>query len=131
MLALLDREGARGIADAMIPRLLGATTRASSPSVVAHVRRLIEANAPGAIGDAIGCLMTRPDATPQLPSMTLPIGLIVGQEDELTPVSLHEQMQAGLPDATLVTIAGAGHLSNLEQPEVFNRALADFLSRLS
>ena len=31
------------------------------------------------------------------------------------------------PNVTLVTIPGAGHLSNLEHPEAFGRLVADFL----
>lgn len=131
MLELLEREGPRGIADAMLPRLLGAATCARRPDVVAEVRRIIETNRPDAIADAIRSLMTRPDSTPQLESITVPVRLVAGRDDELTPVLLHEQMHARVPGSTLTVIEGAGHLSNVEQPETFNQALSGFLSRLS
>ena len=131
MLQRLDSEGPRGIADVMVPRLLGASTRAHRPDVVAQVRRIIEATRPPAIADAIRGLMARPDSTAQLASMAMPVHLVAGREDELTPVALHEQMQARMPGATLTVIEGAGHLSNVEQPEAFTHALSAFLSRLS
>ena len=56
---------------------------------------------------------------------------VAGRDDELTPVALHERMRSLLPDASLTIIEGAGHLSNLEQPDVFNRSLSRFLRSLA
>ena len=51
----------------------------------------------------------------------------VGREDEISPVAEAEVMQRAIPRSTLSVIAGAGHLSSLEQPDMFSRALSDFL----
>jgi pimeloyl-ACP methyl ester carboxylesterase len=130
MLATLEASGPPAIADAMLPKLLALASRREHPDLERDVRRLIESNSREAIADAIRCLMSRPDSRPLLSSIAVPVQLIAGSDDELTPVALHEEMQASLPDASLTIIEGAGHLSNLERPDVFNRTLSRFLVSL-
>ena len=131
MLHVVGNGGAVGVADVMIPKLLGPTSRRDRTSLVDQVRQLIEANDPEGIADAVRCLMMRPDSTPLLGTIACPVHLVVGREDELTPVVLHEQMRERLDGAGLTVIEAAGHLSNLEQPDAFNRALVRFLTTLS
>jgi len=54
----------------------------------------------------------------------------VGSEDRLTPPDVARAMAAAIPGATLVEVAGAGHLPTLERPEVTTAAMQDFISRL-
>lgn len=130
MLAGLAASGPTFVADTLIPRVLSPATHRTQPGIVRFVRGLIEGADPASIADAIRCLMTRPDSTPLLADIQVPVHLIVGRDDALTPVAAHEQMQSALPNASLTIIEDAGHLSNLEQPDVFNRSLARFLQSL-
>jgi 3-oxoadipate enol-lactonase len=128
LLQTLEAKGPAGVADEMIPKLLGETTRRERPEVVARVRELILANPSGAIAGAIRALMSRPDSTALLPAVHVPTLILVGVEDTVTPVANALEMQKAIAGAELVQIPGAGHLSNLEQPEVFDAALARFLA---
>ncbi|MBW8861050.1 MAG: alpha/beta fold hydrolase [Acidobacteria bacterium] len=128
LLQTLEAHGAAGVADEMIPKLLGETTRRERPEVVALVRELVLASSSPAIAGAIRALMSRPDSTPLLPTIHVPTLIVVGVEDTVTPVANAFEMQRGIAGAELVQIPGAGHLSNLEQPEAFDAALARFLS---
>jgi pimeloyl-ACP methyl ester carboxylesterase len=128
MLELVQDKGPAGVADEMIPKLLGETTRAARPAVVEQVRSLALASSADAIAGAIRALMTRPDSTPLLASIHVPTLIVVGDEDAVTPPAAAEEMHRAIGGSELVRIAGAGHLSNLEQPESFNAALAAFLS---
>ena len=130
MLATLSERGAGGVADEMLPRLLGRTTRQDRPEVVAEVRSLILTNNPEGIRHAILRLRDRPDAVQVLPRIEAPTFVLVGEEDEVTPVAEAERMQHGIAGARLETIPGAGHLSNMERPEAFTAALTRFLSTL-
>jgi 3-oxoadipate enol-lactonase len=130
MLTVLEHDGPQGVARDMMPRLLGATTRASNPDVEETVRLLIKRQSPAAIRDAIHRMMDRPDSLPLLPSITMPTLVVVGDEDTLTPPADSETMAARLPQASLVRIAGAGHLTNLEQGQAFEASLEDFLAGL-
>jgi pimeloyl-ACP methyl ester carboxylesterase len=130
MLTRLEREGPQGVAREMMGKLLGDTTRAESPDVAETVRRLIKRQSPAGIRDAILRMMARPDSTPLLPSLTMPALVLVGDEDTLTPPAESEAIAAALPRASLVRIAGAGHLSNLECPQAFEASVEDFLQQL-
>ena len=57
----------------------------------------------------------------------MPIKIIVGDSDVGTPVSMSQDIQYAAPGSSLTVIEGASHLSNLEQPQQFNKALLDFL----
>ena len=126
MQALADREGPAGIAREMLPKLLSEGTHRARPSIVSHVREMIENASTGGIRAALECMMWRPDATEILRSVRVPTVIIVGAEDTLTPVHESERMHELLPASRLVVIPLAGHLSNLEQPDAFNRAIAAF-----
>lgn len=127
MIQLVREQGAAAAADEMLPRLLGASTRASRPDVEQAVRNLILANSPETIVGALTALMTRPDASAQLPTIHCPTLVVVGDEDVITPPTASEEIAAGIAGAELAVIPGAGHMSNMEQPAAFNLALARFL----
>ena len=131
MLTLLEREGPQGVAREMMPKLLGQTTREQNPDAEETVRRLIKRHSPNGIRDAILRMMERPDSAPFLPSITIPTLVLVGDEDVLTPPPESEAIAAAVPNASLVRIAGAGHLSNLERPQAFEASIDGFLAGLS
>ena len=125
MRALLAEQGPSGVADRMLPKLLSPD---ADPAVVASARALIESLDTRAMDAAIGALMERPDSTPDLARINIPVLVTCGEHDTVTPVSDAEAMQRALGRSTLVVIPGAGHLASLEQPDAFSRALADFLT---
>ena len=130
MLQTLETRGTRGIADEMIPKLLGNTTRTRAPQRVDHVRRLIERQTNEGVRGAIVRLRDRPDSAPLLAEISVPVLLMVGEEDEVTPPAEADHMKAQLADAHIERIPEAGHLSCLENPAAFNAALGTFLSHI-
>lgn len=128
LLQITQDKGAAGVADEMIPKLLGETSRRERPDVVERVRTLAVASSADAIAGAIRALMARPDSTPLLASIHVPTLIVVGEEDAVTPPAASEAMQRAIGGSQLVRIPHAGHLSNMEQPELFNAALAAFLN---
>lgn len=130
LLTVLEHDGPQGVAREMMPKLLGATTRQSNPDAEETVRLLIKRQSPAAIRDAIVRMMERPDSFPVLPAIAVPTLVIVGDEDVLTPPSDAEAMAAVLSQASLVRIAGAGHLANLERSQAFEASIEDFLAGL-
>ena len=123
--------GPTAIADDMLPGILGPTTHAHRPDVVAHVRRLIEAQPAETIVAGLLAIMTRVDSAAVLPTVAVPTTVIAGDEDVITPPSDAEFMHRLIDGATLVTIPGAGHMANLETPDAFNAAMHALLSRCS
>lgn len=129
MIEKVQAEGVGAIADAMGPKLLGATAQREQPDLADAVRTIILRNSPEAVVSALGAMKTRPDSAPLLAGLSCPTLVICGDEDVLTPPSDSEAMVAALPSATGVFMPQVGHLSNLEAPVKFNQALAEFLSR--
>jgi pimeloyl-ACP methyl ester carboxylesterase len=127
MQQLVREKGQSAVADALLPKLVGDTTKRGRPDVIENVRRQITGNSVEAIIGALTALMTRPDSTPMLASIHCPVQILVGDEDALTPSPLSEQMHRDIAGSELVVIPGAGHMSNMEQPQQFNDALAHFL----
>lgn len=123
----LAREGTSGVADQMLPKLLSPRAHAEDAALVAGVRRMIEGASPAGVDAAIAAMMARPDSTEDLPRIACATLVVVGEADEITPVADSTAMQAAIPRSTLAVLPGAGHLSNLERPDQFNKALADFL----
>ncbi|CAN5616312.1 alpha/beta fold hydrolase [soil metagenome] len=128
MLDLVRREGPAAVANQMIPKLLGETSRRDRPQLEEPVRQMIEANHSEGIAGAIEAMLNRPDSTPLLARMSCPVLIIVGSEDTLTPPVESEAMQQRMERSRLVVLPAAGHLSNLETPDAFSQALADFLA---
>src|SRR5581483_9147929 len=81
MQRMVRERGAAAVADEMVPKLLGETTLASRPGVVARVRQLIVANEAESIAGALDALMSRADSTDLLKSIHCPTLIVVGDED--------------------------------------------------
>ena len=80
---------------------------------------------------ALKGMKTRPDSTPTLGQIKVPTLIIHGADDQIIPLSDSEAMHTAIPDSRLEVIPDAGHLPNLEQAQLFNRAVENFLSALS
>lgn len=127
MLETLRTRGTRGVANDMLPKLLGETTRTRHPEVVDRVRMMIERQTPDGLAAAVVRLRDRPDSTPLLRDIDVPVLVVVGEEDVVTPPAEAEQMRAQLPNAHLVRIPDAGHLASLESAAAFETALRQFV----
>jgi pimeloyl-ACP methyl ester carboxylesterase len=127
MLELVEAQGVAGVANEMLPKLLGATTQRDDQGIVLHVRNLIEANAAAGVARGIQRLRDRPDSTPDLARIGVPALVVVGEEDGITPVAEARAMASAIRESTLVVLPRAGHLANLERPEPFNTAVGKWL----
>lgn len=97
--------------------------------VVDSVRDMIRATHPQGY---TGCahVVRDLDLRDALAGVEVPTLIIVGEEDPGTPVEAAQVLQQLIPGSELVVLKAASHLSNLEQPEAFNRALLSFLARV-
>jgi 3-oxoadipate enol-lactonase len=63
----------------------------------------------------------------ELETISVPTHVVVGDQDTLTPPAMSRELARRIRGARLTIIEDAGHLSNIEQPEAFNRAVFDFV----
>jgi 3-oxoadipate enol-lactonase len=68
-----------------------------------------------------------PDFRGMLPEIKNKTLVVSGSLDKITPIPLSEELANNIPGARLISIEGAGHISNLDKPNEFNEALQDFL----
>jgi pimeloyl-ACP methyl ester carboxylesterase len=126
MIAFVLEHSAADVIEQMLPKAVSADTRTQRPEVVAEIRRIAAAQPIGGIVNAVKALRNRPDARPELDKLGIPTLVLVGTEDALTPPALSEDLSVRVR-GSLQVIPGAGHLSNLERPDVFNEAVRRFL----
>jgi pimeloyl-ACP methyl ester carboxylesterase len=69
------------------------------------------------------------DTRELLPTIAVPTLLIWGDEDVRSPLAIAHEFRAAIPGSTLLVIPGVGHVSNLERPVAFNRAVREFLGQ--
>jgi len=128
---LASEQGVTAVVDAMLPNMMSPKTYASHKSLVESVRQMMEANSvEGVIGAQLG-MKDRPDSTPTLPAIQAPTLILHGADDQLVPVKEAEKMHASIRESQIWILPDAGHLLNLEQPELFNQAVHEYLFALS
>lgn len=124
------KDGASAIADIMLPKLLAPTTFQHRPELVEQVRQMILQTPESGIVVDLVAMAARPDSTDLLAMITCPTLVIVGEKDQATPVEESQYITQRIPEARLVIIPEAGHLSNFEQPAAFNQSVQSFLQTL-
>jgi len=127
---LAETQGTGAVADLQVPRLISDATRQDHPEIEIRIRQMIEAATPRGIAAASRGMAQRQDATELLPGITFPTLVIVGEQDALTPPAAAQEYAALIPGAQLVVIPQAGHLSNLEQPDLFLATISSFLQSM-
>ncbi|SHI14217.1 alpha/beta fold hydrolase [Streptomyces sp. 3214.6] len=120
-------EGMRGYADEVLEKMVAPY---AAPAVKAHVHGMMTATPPEGAAAALRGRAERPDYRDLLTRVTVPSLVVVGADDEYTPVADARAMHAALPDSALHIIERAAHMPNLERPREFNEALTAFLARV-
>jgi pimeloyl-ACP methyl ester carboxylesterase len=121
------QSGLQAFSVTMAKRLLGPQV---SDDVRRDVEAIIRAQQPSVIAACTRALGQRADCRELLARFSGPAMVVVGEHDAITPPAKAQQMHELLKGSRLVTIAGAGHLPQLEQPEEFNRVLWEFCALL-
>lgn len=126
--ALVREKGTRELIPMMFPKLFSPR----SPDEVKHRVELMVRELPVETAAADSLAMgKRPDSTPDLGSITVPVLVVHGEEDQLIPIDSAREMAARIPGARFRAIPHSAHLPTVENPESVNSAIAEFLENLS
>jgi pimeloyl-ACP methyl ester carboxylesterase len=129
--ALVEERGdVTPLVDGLLTRIL-AEAGPRRAEVGATLGDMMRSTAPAGWIGALEAMKQRRDQTDLLSSISVPTLVVVGEGDALAPVYVAEAMAEAIPDARLEIVPDAGHVANLENPEVFNRALFEFLTSLT
>ena len=123
-----QEKGMEPLVEPTLARWFTEPFRKSRPDMMARVGAMIRGTP---VAGYAGCCHAIPkiNLTQRLAEITCPSVVIVGEQDAGTPVEMAREIHAALPKSDLVIIPSASHLSNLEQPAAFTRALTTFLNR--
>jgi 3-oxoadipate enol-lactonase len=122
-------QGMEPLVEGTIARWFTAPFREQHKDVVDPVRAMIRRTPPQGYA---GCChaISALDLTDRLPAIKLPTLIVVGEEDQGTPVAASQAIQAKIAGSQLEILKSAAHLANMEQPEAFTKAVTSFLARL-
>jgi pimeloyl-ACP methyl ester carboxylesterase len=126
-LAPLEQLGPAGMAEQRAPRLLTADAPAE---LLAEVRSIMAQVHPAGYRLA-AIAMGNADVSAVLPRVAVPTLLLWGQHDQVTPLDTAEVFKQAIPGARFIMIPRAGHVSNQEQPELYNAIVRGFLRQVS
>lgn len=126
----LLREGMRGYAEEVLPKMVAPDNIRARPDVARHVLGIMSEAPPEGAAAALRGRAGRPDYVAMLGRIAVPTLVLVGEDDAFTPVEDARLIQERVPGATLTVIEGAAHMPNLERAKEFNAALEHFLDRL-
>lgn len=123
---IAQSQGMQPLVQPTLERWLTPAYRDAHPETVARVGKLI-ADTP--VPGYVGCCRAIPklDLTARLKEIKVPIQIIVGADDQGTPVAMSKIIHENAPGSRLDILPNAAHLSNIEQPQAFDRALGEFL----
>jgi pimeloyl-ACP methyl ester carboxylesterase len=124
------KDGTGAVAAELVPKLLARSTRERRPQVVREVTEMILRQPMAGIVGALRALRERPDSTPLLDRIRIPVLVVAGDDDQIAPAAAMQEMARVIPGSAFVLVAEAGHMAPLEQPLAVNAALAGFLERL-
>jgi pimeloyl-ACP methyl ester carboxylesterase len=127
-IATITADGTSKPVATMMEKLFAGDTPAE---VRERVQAMMQRATPAAMIGALEAMRDRPDRRTLLPQLDgIPVLVVVGKEDRLTPPDVNREMAEEVPGADFVLVEGAGHLPPMERPQTVNEALQPFLDRV-
>lgn len=126
-IAMAKAQGIAAMVEPTIARWFPPEVQAANPPYIDEIRRMVASTSlNGFVGcsEALGSYDFRPKAS----TVKLPVLFVVGSKDGTAPSSMRA-LHADTPGSKFVELPGAGHISNLDQTDLFNRAVDEFLKQ--
>jgi pimeloyl-ACP methyl ester carboxylesterase len=119
--------GTTALVTDMLNRLVAPQTQTDSLEVIAQIRTMMNSATPESVSATLLALADRADNRSILPQLKIPVLVVAGEFDAITPAEEMREMSTTLEHASFKIVPGCGHLPPMEQPERFNDVLVDFL----
>ena len=127
----INSEGIKNFAEGFIQSAFCKNSLSNKKDVVDKLKEVIYSTSPRMITQGLKALAERKETCSTLCNVSIPTLVICGKEDEMTPVIQSEYLKQNINGSLLCIIENAGHVSNLEQPEEFNKQLINFLEMIN
>jgi pimeloyl-ACP methyl ester carboxylesterase len=123
-------QGSTAVANAQIAGLVGKTTRDRRPDIYDAMHRMIAQQPVAGVIGGLEAMLTRPDSTVTAGTIDVPVLVVAGDEDVITPPKEARKLADSIRGARFEVLQAAGHLSNVERPASFNTVVSEFLASL-
>ncbi len=126
----INSEGTAKFNEKFIESVFHPQSLKTKTDLVDDLRNVVIRNSKEAITAGLFALANRSETCTILKHIQVPTLIICGDKDQLTPVEKSKAMHAQIPNSELKLVEDAGHVSNLEQPEAFNKYILDFIAQV-
>jgi 3-oxoadipate enol-lactonase len=126
----IEASGLDAYAEASVKNLFCEKSFAEKKPAIDVIKQMILNSAPSSVIATLKALASREETCSILSDINAPTLILCGREDKITPPAQAEALRAGIAGSSMKIFDDAAHVSNLEQPKLFNAALTDFLSAL-
>ncbi|MGE5944824.1 MAG: alpha/beta fold hydrolase [Flavobacteriales bacterium] len=126
----IEADGVFDFNDGFIKKVFHKDSIENKKELVEDIRNVIFSNSEHVMKQGLVAIAERSETCSILDKINVPTLILCGREDEVTPLVQSEMMFASIKGSVLSVVDHAGHMSNLEQPDVFNKYLLDFLTNL-
>lgn len=126
LIEIARTRGVRFVQKTLLPMLVAPRVLADA-ALVERLQAMADDTGMEGFARQQSAIMGRPDNRPLLGEIRCPTLVVVGSEDQLTPVKVAEEIRDGIAGARLEVIAGAGHLTPIEAPEEVTAVLQRWL----
>ena len=115
-------------AEESIKNLFAPESLSTKKEEIAAVREMIVNTSKQSLYKTLQAFYKRKETCSKLHDINVPVLIVVGKEDKITPPEAAQMMHEKIEDSILYIIEHAGHLSNIENPFDFNNQLEEFFS---
>ncbi len=126
----IKENGVDKLANDLIPNLFADESFKRDLKEIPAVREMIVKTSTKSLNNSLHAMANREETCGKLSQIKVPVLIIVGTDDKITPPEVARSMQSKIKDSQLRIIEHAGHLSNLENPYEFNNQLKKFVESL-
>ncbi len=126
---LIKTEGIPAFAENFLKQIFSDFTYAHNPQAVELIRQIIYNTSPLGMCGVQLALACRIDTSDLLSTLQIPVLLIAGQYDSFAPPVVMEEMSKKISNSEYHILPHSAHMSNLEDTELFNKILLDFLGK--
>ncbi|MCK5077598.1 MAG: alpha/beta hydrolase [Calditrichia bacterium] len=125
-----NKEKLQSLFDTHIDKFFISDIRMNNAQLMKKMDSIFETVSVRGVIEAQRAMAYRSDSTKLVKKMDFPVLFMVGEKDELTTVNDIEKMVNYFPDAQMKVIPNAAHLSNMENPDEFNKSLKKYLEKI-
>ncbi len=126
----IKEKGLEQYAEESLKKLFAPISFSKHLEEIAIVRKMIMNTSRQSLYRTLHALADRTETCTRVQELKVPVLIIVGKEDELTPPDVALMMHEKIKGSIIHIIDHAGHLSNMENPGEFNNQLSGFLSSI-